>query len=223
MKILVIEDEYKIAKSLKKGLENENFTVDLALDGIKGNSLAQQQIYDLIVLDLMLPGIDGMTILRNLREKKIVVPTLILTAKDSTEDKINGLNLGADDYLSKPFSFAELVARIRALLRRSTTKENILTSDSLELDPYKHIAKRAGQEIILSNKEFSLLEYMLRNKGTILSADQIISHVWNYDYESNSNVVAVHMKNLRNKIDKAFPAELPLIKTIRGLGYKLHG
>jgi two-component system, OmpR family, copper resistance phosphate regulon response regulator CusR len=223
MKILVIEDEYKIAKSLKKGLENESFTVDLALDGIKGNNLAQQNSYDLIVLDLMLPGIDGLTILRNLRDKKIVVPTIILTARDATEDKVNGLNLGADDYLSKPFSFAELVARIRAQLRRSTTKENILTSDNLELDPYKHIVKRAGQEIILSNKEFCLLEYLLRNKGTILSADQIISHVWNYDYESNSNVVAVHMKNLRNKIDKAFPNTQPLLKTIRGLGYKLHG
>jgi len=221
MKILIIEDEVKIAKSLKKGFEEEMFTVDSAFDGEQGYEMAKKENYDAIVLDLMLPKMDGIEILEMLRENNIFTPVIILTAKDSVADKINGLDIGADDYLAKPFSFEELLARIRSLIRRATTHEKILTINNLELNPYTHIVTRNQNQISLSAKEFAMLEYLMRRKGAILSEKQIFSHVWDYDADVDSNVVAAHIKNLRQKVDKPYGGKNKLIKTVRGLGYKI--
>jgi len=222
MRILVIEDEHKIANSIKKGLEQEAFAVDVAYEGETGYDLASTEDYDAIILDLLLPGIDGMTICKKLREEKIHTPILILTAKGQLEDKIEGLNAGADDYLVKPFAFKELLARIRALTRRPKesffgelkVKDLILNSQTFEV-------RRGGKKIGLSKKEFSLLEYLMKYKGQVVSKDQIINHVWDYDADILPNTVEVYIGYLRNKIDRPFPQKPALIHTVRGFGYKI--
>lgn len=222
MRILVIEDEHKIAVAIKKGLEQENYAVDLAYTGTDGYDLASTEEYDVILLDLLLPGIDGLIVCKKLREENIHTPILMLTAKGQTEDKISGLDSGADDYLTKPFSFEELLARIRALSRRpKPTLGNVLTLGDLTLNTQSYEAKRGGVIINLSSKEFSFLEYLMRHPGTVLTKDQIISHVWNYDADILPNTIEVYIKNLRAKVDAPFPKKNALIRTVRGFGYKV--
>lgn len=221
MRILVIEDNHKIANSIKKGLEQESFAVDVAFEGIKGFDLAATEDYDVIILDLMLPQMDGITICKKLREEEnIHTPILILTAKGQIEDRVEGLNCGADDYLTKPFSFAELLARIRALSRRpKQVKNNILKCQDLTLNTLNYTVKRKNKKIDLTKKEFSLLQYLIRNKGRTLTKEQIINHVWDYDADILPNTVEVYIGYLRKKIDKPFKTKL--IHTVRGFGYKL--
>lgn len=222
MKVLVIEDEHKIAQSIKRGLESENFIVDIAFDGTTGLDLAVAEEYDVIILDRLLPGVDGITIAKNLRKNSNHTPILMLTAKGQIEDRVEGLNSGADDYLSKPFAFSELVARIRALIRRPKEFKNpILTIGDLTLHTQTYEVKRSGISINLTSKEYSLLEYLMRNKEKIITKDQIINHVWSYDDDVLPNTVEVWILHLRKKIDKAFPHNKPLIHTVRGFGYKL--
>jgi len=222
MRILVVEDEHKIANSIKKGLEQESYAVDVAYDGDDGFDLASTEDYDLIILDLLLPGMDGVTVCKKLREEKIHTPILMLTAKGQTADKIEGLDAGADDYLTKPFAFEELLARVRALARRPhKSVGTILTVEDLSLDTVSYEVKRAGSQIQLSNKEFALLEYLLRHPNQILTKDQIIGHVWDYDADILPNTVEVYIGYLRNKTDKPFPKSPALIHTVRGFGYKL--
>lgn len=220
MKILVVEDEHLIATSIKKGLEQEHFIVDLAFDGVEGFDLASTGDYDLILLDLMLPKMDGLEVCRLLRQDKIQTPILILTAKSQLEDKIKGLNCGADDYLVKPFAFAELLARIRALSRRpkSATAE-VLTVGNLSLNTSTYEVTRQNQSIFLSSKEYSLLECLIRHANKILTKDQLIQHVWSYESDILPNTVEVYIRNLRQKID--YPFKQKLIKTVRGFGYKI--
>jgi DNA-binding response OmpR family regulator len=223
MRILVIEDEHKIANSIKKGLEQESYAVDVAYDGEYGFDLAATEDYDVIVLDLMLPKMDGVEVCRKLRkEEKVHTPILMLTAKGQLDDKIEGLNAGADDYLVKPFAFAELLARIRALTRRpKKTLDNVLSCKDLTLNTLTFEVKRAEKQIKLSKKEFALLEYLLRHKGRTLSKDQVINHVWDYDADVLPNTVEVYIGYLRNKIDRPFKNKSPLIQTVRGFGYKI--
>ncbi len=222
MRILVIEDEHKIANSIKKGLEQEAYAVDVAYDGEYGYDLAATVEYDVIVLDLMLPNKDGVEICSELREEHNHTPILILTAKGQLEDRVNGLNAGADDYLVKPFAFAELLARIRALARRPKESiETVLTAGDLNLNTLSYEVKRAGKNIQLSKKEFTLLEYLMRHKEQILNKDQIINNVWDYDADVLPNTVEVYIGYLRNKIDKPFKKNKPLIHTVRGFGYKI--
>lgn len=221
MRILVIEDNKILAESIKSGLTEENYAVDAVNDGRLGYEQAAVEDYDAVVLDIMLPGMDGTEICRNLRREKNNVPILMLTARDTIEDKISGLNLGADDYLVKPFSFEELVARLRALIRRSNKSGTILTVDNLELDPAAHTVKRSGKEVKLTGKEYTLLEYFMINSGRILTREQIVTHVWDYAYDAESNTIDVLVARLRTKIDRAHPQEKPLFSTVRGLGYKL--
>ena len=222
MRILVVEDEHRIANSIKKGLEQEKYAVDVCYTGTEGYDLASTEDYDLIILDLMLPGMDGILICRELRKNHIHTPILVLTAKGQIQDKVTGLDSGADDYLTKPFSFEELLARIRALARRpKVALETTLTVKNLELDPKLYRITRDGKIIALSSKEFSLLEYLMRNKGKILTKDQIISHVWNYDADILPNTIEVYIRNLRMKVDEPFKKEEPLIRTVRGFGYQI--
>ncbi len=218
MRILIVEDEKKTAEFLRKGLVEEQYAVDLFNDGNDGAFWALENEYDLIVLDIMLPGKDGITICRELREAGIATPVLMLTARDAVEDKVKGLDVGADDYLPKPFAFDELLARIRALLRRSRQyRTSTLKIADLELDPAARQVKRAGKEITLTGKEYALLEYLLRNKNSVVSETRIIGHVWDMNYDPGTNVVNVYIHHLRNKIDKDF--EPKLLHTIRGAGY----
>lgn len=222
MRILVVEDERRIAYSIKKGLEMERYAVDVALDGTAGYDLAATEEYDCIVLDVMLPGMDGVSVATKLRKNKIHSPILLLTAKSQVQDKVRGLDAGADDYLTKPFSFEELLARIRALTRRpSESLSAKLVVGDLELDGASYTVTRGGKVVNLSHKEFSLLEYFMRRPGTIHTKEQIISHVWDYDADILPNTVEVYIKNLRNKIDVPFSKKPPLITTVRGFGYKL--
>ncbi|MCL4364459.1 response regulator transcription factor [Patescibacteria group bacterium] len=222
MRILVVEDEHRIANSIKKGLEQENYAVDVAYNGDDGYDLAATEDYDSIILDLMLPGMDGVKIIESLRKEKIHTPILVLTAKGQIQDKIKGLDSGADDYLTKPFSFEELLARIRALMRRpKIAVDEVLAVADLTLNPKTFEVKRAGKDVLLSNKEFALLEFLLRNKTRIMTKDQIIGHVWDYDSDILPNTVEVYIRNLRNKIDLPFHNKKPLIQTIRGFGYKI--
>jgi len=225
MRILIVEDEHKIANSIKKGLEQESYAVDIAYDGEQGFDLAATQDYDMIILDLMLPKMDGMEICQRLRkEENIHTPILILTARGQLNDKVNGLNAGADDYLVKPFAFAELLARIKALTRRPKNSLSlVLTIENLSLNTLTFEVSRGGKQIKLSKKEYSLLEYLLRHKNKILSKKQIINHVWNYDADVLPNTVEVYIGYLRNKIDKPFKNKSPLIQTVRGFGYKIGG
>lgn len=222
MRILIVEDEYKIANSIKRGLEQETYSVDVSYDGSEGYDLASSEDYDVIVLDLMLPGMDGVEICIKLRAEKNHTPILMLTAKGALHDKISGLNAGADDYLVKPFAFEELLARIRALSRRPQKggSPKLIVSD-LILDTVNFEVIRSGQKIDLSKKEFSLLEYLMRTPGRIINKDQIIAHVWDYDSDVLPNTVEVYIGYLRKKIDLKFPKLKPLIYTIRGFGYKI--
>lgn len=222
MKILVVEDEHKIANSLKKGLEQESYAVDIAYDGSDGYDLASSEPYDVIILDLLLPEMNGMEICRKLRQEKIHTPILMLTAKGQLLDKIEGLNSGADDYLTKPFAFEELLARVRALTRRPIEQmSHILSYDNLSLDTTSFTVLRAGQEIALSKKEFMLLEFFLRHPQITFTKDQLIERVWSMDSDILPNTVEVYIGYLRKKIDSAFSKNKPIIQTVRGFGYKL--
>jgi len=220
MRILIIEDENSLLGIISKRLRTEGYYIDTASDGEEGLYYVKIADYDLIVLDLMLPKIDGITILEKLRNRKIATPVLILTAKDSIHDRVTGLDAGADDYLVKPFSIDELLARIRALLRRQgENKDNILTEDDLVVDTLTHRVVRGGREIEMTSKEYAILEYMIRNKGQILSRAQIAEHAWNFDFDCDSNIINVYIRYLRGKIDDGF--ENKLLHTVRGSGYLL--
>lgn len=220
MRILVVEDEAKIADSIKRGLVAQKYAVDTAYEGTSGFAMAVSEPYDLIILDRMLPGMDGLLILQELRKKNIKVPVLFLTAKDTILDRAAGLNSGADDYLIKPFAFVELVARVRALLRRPPESSSlILRCAELILDPQNSIVKRGNNEIDLTQKEFALLEYFMQNQNRPLSKETIISHVWDFDSDILPNTVEVYVGYLRSKIDKPFKKSKNLIHTKRGFGY----
>jgi len=221
MRLLVVEDEQRIARAVKEGLEQEAYAVDVASDGEEGYNAARFDEYDLVVLDVMLPSMDGFTICRKLRAENIHTPVLMLTAKDQDSDVVNGLDTGADDYLTKPFSFEVFLARVRALLRRpQESLTDVLSTEDLKLDTNSHITERAGKIISLSAKEYALLEYMLRNKGKVLSKNNIMSHVWDFDADILPNTVEVFIVYLRAKVDKPFKGP-ELIQTVRGFGYKI--
>ena len=220
MRILLVEDEKKVASFIKKGLEEEFYSVDVAYDGKQGLHLALTEEYDLLILDIMLPFKDGFTVLKEIRNEKVPIPVLFLTAKDSLSDKVQGLDSGADDYLPKPFAFEELLARVRALLRRSTSEKNIVLKVlDLSLDTQTHSVKRNETEIQLTPKEYSILEYLLRNKNRVISRTMLSEHVYDYHFDSDTNVIDVYINKLRNKVDKGF--DMPIIHTIRGVGYMI--
>jgi len=220
MRILVVEDEKKVAAFIKKGLEEEYFTVDTAYNGKEGLEFATKEEYDLILLDIMIPFIDGLTLTKELRKRKITTPILLLTVKDSTQAKVEGLDAGADDYLTKPFAFEELTARIRALLRRNESqKMSVITIDDLVMDLLAHKVTRAGTEIVLTPKEFSILEYLMRNKNKIVSRTKLIEHVYDYHFDTETNIVDVYINKLRAKVDQNHSKQL--IQTVRGVGYTI--
>jgi DNA-binding response OmpR family regulator len=220
MKILVIEDEGKVANFLKKGLEQSGYEVEIAADGEEGQAKFNAAEFDLVLLDLMLPKVSGWDLIPILRKHKPTVPVIALTAKAAVEDRVQGLNLGCDDYLVKPFSFAELLARVQAQLRRGTMLgATELRAADLVMDPLKRKVTRNGKTIELSNKEFSLLEYLLRNKDQIVTRNMIVENVWDASFDNFTNVVDVYINYLRNKIDRGY--ELRLIQTVRGVGYSL--
>ncbi|HNP61158.1 MAG TPA: response regulator transcription factor [Nitrospirales bacterium] len=220
MRILLVEDDSSVSGFIVKGLREEQYAVDLATDGEMGLAMAMTSSYDLIILDIMLPKMNGIDLCRRLRAKRQTTPILLLTAREAVEDRVTGLDTGADDYLTKPFAFAELLARLRALLRRGSAQPTPrLTIADLELDPISHRISRAGQTIVLTNKEYSLLEYLMRNTGRVLTRTAITEHVWDIHYESVTNIVDVHIKTLRSKMDRDFSPQL--IHTVRGIGYVL--
>lgn len=220
MRILLVEDEKRLSEVIKKGLIEQGFAVDQAFDGEDGLHLAETENYDVIILDVMLPKMDGVTVCKELRKKKVQTVILMLTAKSLLDDKVVGLDAGADDYLTKPFEFAELNSRIHALLRRTYKQpEAIITIDTLEVDPLKHTAKRDGKEITLTPKEFAILEILARNKDQVVTRTQITEHTWDYNFDSMSNVVDVFMATLRKKVDGGHKKKL--IRTVHGVGYKL--
>ncbi len=224
MRILIVEDEAKLAEALKRGLELKGFAVDWLADSEKARTriLLYRDEYDLILLDLMLPGIDGATICKDAREAGVTTPIIILTARDETENKVELLNLGADDYIAKPFSFEELIARMTAVLRRpADTLPTILTVRDIVLDPSKRVVEKGGKEVPLTLKEYSLLEFFLRHPDEALTRETIMDHVWSFDFPGFSNVLDVHMKNLRKKLD-TYDAADPLFETVRGVGYRLN-
>lgn len=218
MKILLVEDEKKVAAFIKKGLEQEFYSVDTAFDGKEGFELSVKEEYDLMIIDIMLPLKDGISLLKELRNEKIITPVLLLTAKDNLDSKIEGLDSGADDYLTKPFAFEELLARVRALLRRGSQSKTIhLKAADLILDTQTHKVNRNGMEITLTPKEYSILEYLLRNKNKVVSRTLLSEHVYDYHFDTDTNVIDVYINKLRNKIDKDF--EKPVLHTVRGVGY----
>ena len=215
---MLVEDDKKLAGYLTKGLKEEQYVVDVFHDGISAWESAGRHSYDLVILDVMLPGRDGMTLCRDLRNMGSNTPIIMLTARAEIEDRIEGLNVGADDYITKPFSFEELLARVRALLRRASDYRNsVLKAADLELDPAAHKVTRGGKGIRLTGKEYALLEYLLRNKGRILTETNILEHVWGENLEPFTNVVSVYIHYLRNKVDRNF--DVKLIQTVRSLGY----
>lgn len=220
MRILVVDDEFRLANSVKRGLSEEGFAVDVAYDGEEGQYMAEAEEYDLIVLDVMLPKVDGITVCKELRSKNIKTPIIMLTAKSNIEDRVIGLDSGADDYLTKPFSFLELRSRIQALIRRSKQEASlVLKIADLEIDPLKHIIKRADNIISLTPKEFAILEYLLRHKDEVLTRTMIIEHVWDYNFEGMSNIVDAFIAAIRRKVDGG--SKIKLIHTIHGVGYKI--
>ncbi len=220
MRLLLVEDERRLSNVIKKGLVEEGFAVDQAFDGEEGQYLAETEQFDLIILDIMLPKIDGLSLCRELRKKNVKTPVLMLTAKSTTEDKVAGLDSGADDYITKPFSFIEFRSRIHALIRRSHQETSpILRVEDLEVDPLKHAVKRGEQLIDLTPKEFAVLEFLLRHKGEVISRTMITEHVWDYNFDGMSNVVDVFVVSLRKKIDGG--SKIKLIQTIHGVGYKV--
>ena len=221
MKILLVEDDNSISRFITKGLKEMLYTVDAAIDGEEGLHLALSQSYDMIILDIMLPKIDGWEVLESIRKEQLNTPVIILTAKDAKEDIVKGLELGADDYLVKPFSFVELLARIKAILRRGRpdTDLSIMTVEDLTLDLISRTVRRNEKDIELSAKEFMLLEYLMRNEGQILTRTMILESVWGYNFDTESNTIDVHINHLRKKIDRDFQPKL--IRTIKGVGYVL--
>ena len=220
MRLLVIEDERKIARVITESLKREKYAVDAAYDGEEGFNLADSQPYDLLIVDRMLPGLDGIEIVKKLRENGKNMPILFLTALSTTEDKTLGLDIGADDYLTKPFAIDELLARVRALLRRPPIQRpDILKIDDLKIDKQQQMVTRAGKIIDLTNKEYALLEYLMQHPNQVLSKETLIDHVWDFDADILPNNVEAYIKNLRQKIDKPFKKQL--IKTVRGFGYKI--
>ena len=220
MRILLVEDDTDLAQFIRKGLKEEQYAVDVANDGEAGLALALDNPYDLVILDIMLPKLDGLTVCRRIRDKGISTPVLLLTARNTVETKVSGFDTGADQFLEKPFAFVELLARVRALLRRGSSQQLAhLQAADLRLDPAAHRVWRAGHEIALTNKEYSLLEFLLRNKNRVLTRTAIIEHVWDISYDPMTNIVDAHIRALRAKIDRDYsPA---LIATVRGAGYML--
>jgi DNA-binding response OmpR family regulator len=220
MRILVIEDDKAVASFVKKGLESEQYAVDVTWDGEDAQSLVGEASFDLVILDLVLPKIDGLEVLKHIRSRKPSLPVLILSGRARVEDRVKGLDLGADDYLTKPFSFSELSARVRALLRRGpNTIGIVLRVEDLELDRAERVVRRAGRRIDLTPREFALLEYLMRNAGRSVTRAMIIEHVWNFSFDTMTNVVDVYVSYLRKKIDQDF--EHKLIHTVRNVGYEL--
>ncbi|HEY3373624.1 MAG TPA: response regulator transcription factor [Candidatus Aquicultor sp.] len=220
MRILVVEDQLKMARSICRGLERESYAVDVAADGNDALFWALEREYDAIVLDIMLPGQDGFSICEELREKGCWTPVLMLTARNAVEDRIKGLDVGADDYLVKPFAFGELLARLRALLRRGPQERPaVLTFADIVLNPAAHSVSRAGRMIELSSREFALLEFLMRRPDEVVTRTQILDHVWDYNYDGLSNVVDVYIGYLRKKLEKPF--DTPFIRAVRGVGYIL--
>ncbi|TMK19712.1 MAG: response regulator transcription factor [Actinobacteria bacterium] len=219
MRVLVVEDEPKMARILRRGLEDEGYAIDTAPDGIDGLHMATENDYDAVILDVMLPGHDGFEVCRKMRSRSRWAPVLMLTARDGVTDRVQGLDAGADDYLSKPFSFEELLARVRALVRRGAVERPpVLRVGDLTMDPATRRVERAGKAVSLTPKEYALLEYFMRNPGVVLSRTRILDHVWDYNYDGASNVVDVYVKYLRRKIDTDGE---PSLKTVRGAGYLL--
>jgi heavy metal response regulator len=220
VRLLVVEDENKVASFIKKGLEEEGYAVDLAADGEAGLAMALERVHDLIILDIRLPKMDGLQVLQVLRQDKITTPVLLLTVRATIEDKVLGLDAGADDYLTKPFAFQELVARVRALLRRrAETEPTTLRVGDLSLDPARRTVTRGGVKIDLTAREFSLLDYFMRNPGRVLTRTMIAEHVWDYSFDTSTNVIDVYVNYLRKKIDAE--REPKLLHTVRGVGYVL--
>lgn len=220
MRILLVEDDADLAQFIRKGLKEEQYAVDVATDGEEGLELALHNAYDLLILDIGLPKLDGLALCRRIRDKGNMTPVLLLTARNTVEDKVSGFDTGADQFLPKPFAFVELLAQIRALLRRGSAQQIVqLQVADLRLDPASHRVWRAGKEIALTNKEYALLEFLLRNKNRVLTRTAIIEHVWDISYDPMTNIVDAHIRALRAKIDRDFSP--PLIATVRGAGYML--
>ncbi len=220
MRILLVEDDARVASFIRRGLREEHYTVDLARDGEEALFLAQTDEYDLLILDILLPKRSGLDVLRALRAERLGTPVLLLTAKDELQDKVAGLDAGADDYLTKPFGFEELLARVRALLRRrGSLIPTVLRAADLELDVLRHRATRGGRELTFTNREYALLEFLLRHAGQVVTRTQLAEHVWEHDFDTYSNVVDVHIARLRRKIDDGHT--LKLLHTVHGRGYQL--
>ena len=219
MRILVVEDDRKVADFIQRGLAQEGYAVDVLYEGTVAGEQASALDYDAVILDVMLPGRSGFQVLRDVRARKPSLPVLILTAKASIEERVAGLNAGADDYMAKPFALAELSARLRAILRRGAPRENVLRLADLEVDTVSRSVRRGGRRIDLKPKEYALLEYLMRYAGRPVTKALIIEHVWDIHFDSVSNVVEVHINSLRNKVDKGY--DLPLIHTVRGVGYMI--
>ena len=219
MKLLIVEDEKRLCQTVAKHLKAEGYAVDFCHDGKDAFDYMAGTEYDAVILDIMLPGLDGISVLKTMRSQKVKTPVLLLTAKNTIEDKVKGLDSGADDYLTKPFSLEELSARIRVMIRRSGIErvDSQISAGPLTLDTDRKVALREGKEIPLTSKEYAILEYLMHNKGIVLSRDKMMNHIWNYDYEGSSNIIDVYIRTLRNKIDADF--EVKLIQTVRGLGY----
>ena len=218
MRILIVEHEVKMARAIRRGLEHEGWTADVAPDGDEGLARASNETYDAVVLDVMLPRRDGFAVCKALRARGRWVPVLMLTARDAVDDRIRGLDVGADDYLVKPFAFGELLARLRALIRRGPSERpQVLCVGDVELDPAAHAVTRAGQAVELSAREFALLEYLMRHPGEVVSRTRLLDHVWDYEYGGGSNVVDVYVGYLRRKLERPFGR--PFIRTVRGVGY----